>query len=203
MGLLEVRGKARYVAIVDPDGENRAGDVLTHASQLVNGTLSLEPGDTVAAIPAERSSTPITCTSTTQRASRARVGRSSRHRLRALGMQRGCGACSRTARTPSSVRRPRAGFYVPINYRLSAPEIAVHPPGCRREGVHQPRALRAVVAAAADEAGIPRGASRTGDSGFVVRRRGRPATDHPARRPLARGVRRCTTRRAPPASRRA
>ena len=45
---------------------------------------------------------------------------------------------------------------MPINYRLSRPGDRLHPQRLRREGVRVPRALRrAVIAAAADEAGMP------------------------------------------------
>ena len=81
-------------------------------------------------------------------------------------------------------------YYVPINYRLSAPEIAYILAGLRGEGVRQPRAVRE-----ARERGGRRGrhsrtrrASRHGDDSRVqlVRRARRRAVDGAAREPFQR-----------------
>ena len=91
-----------------------------------------------------------------RRPRRHRAHRRRRARAREPGRARAArrSACSPATRSPRCcpngsnpmhvyLAALQAGFYyVPINYRLSAARDRVHPAGLRREGVHQPRALR-------------------------------------------------------------
>ena len=95
----------------------------------------------------------------------------------------------------------QAGFYyVPINYRLSRAGDRVHPPGLRREGVREPRALRRRGERGRRRGGHPAASpprARHGPRLPPVRRARRPRS--PRRCPTtAPPARRCTTRRAPP-----
>ena len=132
------------------------------------------------------------------------------HLLRSLGLEKGD---SVAAVLPNGVKPVevylaalQAGwYYVPINYRLSAPEIAyiIQDSGAKAVVSHERYAE--VIAAAADEAGVPADARLAhGAVPGLPRRRGgagRPARPRsPTTAPPARP---CTTRRAPPASPRA
>ena len=107
-----------YVAIVDPDGtENRAGDVLARANQLVHTlrALGLEQGDTVAAILPN--------------------GRDPMH-VYLAALQAGW-------------------YYVPINYRLSPPEVAYILQDSEAKVFISHERFADLASAAAEEAGIP------------------------------------------------
>ena len=132
------------------------------------------------------------------------------HALRALGIERGdaVAAVLPNGSHPMHVYLAalQAGFYyVPINYRLSAPEIAYIIQDSDAKAFDQPRALRRGRGGRRRRGRHPRRerASRTARSGFPRRsttrstrsRRRCPTTAPPARR--------CTTRRARPASPRA
>ena len=96
-------------------------------------------------------------------------------------------------------------YYVPINYRLSAPEIAyiIQDSGAKAFVSHERYAE--VIAAAADEAGIPAEARLAHGVGARASATSRPRSpSSPTRCPTtAPPARPCTTRRAPPASPRA
>ena len=100
--------------------------------------------------------------------------------------------CCRTASTRSTVYLAalQAGwYYVPINYRLSRAGDRVHPPGLRREGVRQPRALRRPR---------ERGGRRGGHPGRgPARARQRSPASAPSTTSLDRAARRRCPRTAP------
>ena len=131
------------------------------------------------------------------------------HLLRSLGLEKGD---SVAAVLPNGVKPVevylaalQAGwYYVPINYRLSAPEIAyiIQDSGAKAVVTHERYAE--VISAAVEEAGVPaeRGSPTARCPASGTWRRPSPST--PRRAPTtAPRVRPCTTPPAPPASRRA